>query len=81
MPVKSMNEGSAMTSRYANQMLQTRDKFAKSYPQYEEQLYDQYLFIYSRDFNALHNIHKDYPYVTVNLYGDTTFIPVKPLSE
>lgn len=81
MPVKSMNEGTAMTSRYANQMLQTRDKLMKSYPQCEEQLQEQYLFIYSRDINALHNIHKDYPYVTVNLYGDTTFIPVKPLSE
>ena len=81
MPKKIRNDALAMTNRYARRMLQTRDKFAKSYPQYEEQLYDQYLFIYSRDFNALHNIHKDYPYVTVNLYGDTTFIPVKPLSE
>lgn len=81
MPKKIHNDALAMTDRYARRMLQTRDKFAKSYPQYEEQLYDQYLFIYSRDFNALHNIQKDYPYVTVNLYGDTTFIPVKPLSE
>lgn len=81
MPKKIHNDALAMTNRYARRMLQTRDKFAKSYPQYEEQLYDQYLFIYSRDCNALHNIHKDYPYVTVNLYGDTTFIPVKPLSE
>ena len=81
MPKKIHNDALAMTDRYARRMLQTRDKFAKSYPQYEEQLYDQYLFIYSRDINALHNIHKDYPYVTVNLYGDTTFIPVKPLSE
>ena len=81
MPKKIHNDALAMTNRYARRMLQTRDKFAKSYPQYEEQLYDQYLFIYSRDFNALHNIQKDYPYVTVNLYGDTTFIPVKPLSE
>ncbi len=81
MPKKIHNDALAMTDRYARRMLQTRDKFAKSYPQYEEQLYDQYLFIYSRDFNALHNIQKDYPYVTVNLYGDTTFIPVKSLSE
>ncbi len=81
MPKKIHNDALAMTNRYARRMLQTRDKFAKSYPQYEEQLYDQYLFIYSRDLNALHNIHKDYPYVTINLYGDTTFIPVKPLSE
>ena len=81
MPKKIHNDALAMTNRYARRMLQTRDKFAKSYPQYEEQLYDQYLFIYSRDINALHSIHKDYPYVTVNLYGDTTFIPVKSLSE
>lgn len=81
MPKKIHNDALAMTNRYARRMLQTRDKFAKSYPQYEEQLYDQYLFIYGRDINALHSIHKDYPYVTVNLYGDTTFIPVKPLSE
>ena len=81
MPKKIHNDALAMTNRYARRMLQTRDKFAKSYPQYEEQLYDQYLFIYTRDCNALHNIHKDYPYVTVNLNGDTTFIPVKPLSE
>lgn len=81
MPKKIHDDALAMTNRYARRMLQTRDKFAKSYPQYEEQLHDQYLFIYSRDLPRLHNIHKDYPYVTVNLYGDTTFIPVKPLSE
>ena len=81
MPKKIRNDALAMTDCYARRMLQTRDKFAKSYPQYEEQLYDQYLFIYSRDINVLYNIHKDYPYVTVNLYGDTTYLPVKPLSE
>lgn len=81
MPKKIHDDALAMTNRYARRMLQTRDKFAKSYPQYEEQLHDQYLFIYSRDLPRLHNIHKDYPYVTVNLYGDTTFIPVKPLPE
>lgn len=81
MPKKIHDDALAMTNRYARRMLQTRDKLAKSYPQYEEQLHDQYLFIYSRDLPRLHNIHKDYPYVTVNLNGDTTFIPVKPLSE
>lgn len=81
MSVKIHNDALVMINRYARRMLQTRDKFAKSYPQYEEQLHDQYLFIYSRDLPRLHNIHKDYPYVTVNLYGDTTFIPVKPLPE
>lgn len=81
MPKKIHDDALAMTNRYARQMLQTRDKLAKSYPQYEEQLYDQYLVIYTRDLPRLNIIHKDYPYVTVNLYGDTTFIPVKPLSE
>ncbi len=81
MPKKIHNDALAMTSRYANQMLQTRDKFAKSYPQYEEQLYDQYLFIYSRDLPRLEIIYKDYPIMHVNLNGDTTFIPQKPLSE
>lgn len=81
MSVKIHNDALVMTNRYARRMLQTRDKFAKSYPQYEEQLYDQYLVTYTRDLPRLDIIYKDYPYVTVNLYGDTTFIPVKPLSE
>lgn len=81
MPVKTMNEGSAMTNRYAAQMHQTRDKFAKSYPQYEEQLQKQYLVTYTRDLPRLQIIYKDYPIMHVNLNGDTTFIPVKPLSE
>lgn len=81
MPVKSMNEGSAMTNRYAAQMHQTRDKFAESYPQYEEQLQKQYLATYGRDLPRLEIIYKDYPIMHVNLNGDTTFIPQKPLSE
>ena len=81
MPKKSMDEGTAMTSRYANQMLQTRDKLMKSYPQYEEQLQEQYLATYTRDLPRLQIIYKDYPIMHVNLNGDTTFIPVKPLSE
>jgi serine/threonine protein kinase len=81
MPVKSMNEGSAMTNRYAAQMHQTRDKLAKSYPQYEEQLQKQYLATYTRDLPRLEIIYKDYPIMHVNLNGDTTFIPQKPLSE
>lgn len=81
MPVKTMNEGSAMTNRYAAQMHQTREKLAKSYPQYEEQLQKQYLVTYTRDLPRLKIIYKDYPIMHVNLNGDTTFIPVKPLSE
>ena len=81
MPVKSMNEGSAMTNRYATQMHQTRDKLAKSYPQYEEQLQKQYFVTYTRDLPRLEIIYKDYPIMHVNLNGDTTFIPQKPLSE
>lgn len=81
MPVKSMNEGSAMTNRYTAQMHQTRDKLAKSYPQYEEQLQKQYLVTYTRDLPRLEIIYKDYPIMHVNLNGDTTFIPQKSLSE
>lgn len=73
MPVKSMNEGIALTSRYANQMLQTRDKLMKSYPQYEEQLQEQYLATYCLDLPRLEIIYKDYPMMHVNLNGDTTF--------
>ncbi|MGN0226810.1 MAG: serine/threonine protein kinase [Paludibacteraceae bacterium] len=81
MPKKIHNDALAMTNRYARRMLQTRDKFAKSYPQYEEQLQEQYLATYTRDLPRLQIIYKDYPIMHVNLYGDTTFIPVKPLSE
>ena len=81
MPVKSMNEGSAMTNRYAAQMHQTRDKLAKSYPQYEEQLQKQCLVTYGRDLPRLQIIYKDYPMMHVNLNADTTFILQKPLSE
>ncbi len=81
MPVKSMNEGSAMTNRYATQMLQTRDKLAKSYPQYEEQLQKQYLVTYTRDLPRLEIIYKDYPIMYVNLNGDTMIIQQKPLAK
>ena len=81
MPKKIHNDALAMTNRYARRMLQTRDKFAKSYPQYEEQLQEQYLATYTHDLPRLQIIYKDYPIMHVNLYGDTTFIPVKPLSE
>ena len=81
MPKKIHNDALAMTNRYARRMLQTRDKFAKSYPQYEEQLQKQYLATYTRDLPRLQIIYKDYPIMHVNLNGDTTFIPVKPLSE
>lgn len=81
MPKKIHNDALAMTNRYARRMLQTRDKFAKSYPQYEEQLQEQYLATYTRDLPRLEIIYKDYPIMHVNRNGDTTFIPVKPLSE
>ena len=81
MPVKSMNEGITMTNRYATQMHQTRDKLAKSYPQYEEQLQKQYLVTYTRDLPRLEIIYKDYPIMYVNLNGDTMIIQQKPLAE
>ena len=63
MPDKSMNEGIVMINRYATQMLQTRDKLAKSHPQYEEPLQEQYLLIYTRDLPRLQVIYKDYPVI------------------
>ena len=63
MPEKSLNEGIVMTNRYATQMLQTRDKLAKSHPQYEEPLQEQYLLIYTRDLPRLQVIYKDYPVI------------------
>ena len=58
---KSLNEGIAMTNRYAARMLEERDKFIRRNPQYEEQLQEQYLLIYTRDLPRLQQIYKDYP--------------------
>ncbi len=63
MPDKSLNEGVAMINRYAAQMLAKRDKLIRSNPQYEEQLQEQYLLIYTRDLPRLQEIYKDYPIV------------------
>ena len=63
MPEKSLNEGLAMTSRYAEHMLAERDKLVCNHPQYEEQVHEQYLRIYMRDLPKLQEIYKDYPVV------------------
>lgn len=60
LPEKSYYDAMDFTSRYARKMLQTRDKLAKSNPQYEEQLYDQYMFIYNRDLPRLYESCKVY---------------------
>ena len=62
MPDKSLNEGHAMTNRYAARMLAQRDKLINAYPQYEEALHEQYLLIYTRDLPRLQQIYKDYPF-------------------
>ena len=61
MPEKSLNEGIAMTNRYAARMSAQRDKLTTAYPQYEEALREQYLLIYTRDLPRLQEICKDYP--------------------
>jgi len=61
MPERSLNEGIAMTNRYAARMLEERDKFIRRNPQYEKQLHEQYLLIYTRDLPRLQDIYKDYP--------------------
>jgi hypothetical protein len=81
MPNKNFNDANKITTRYAAKMIQTRDKLVKSYPQYEEQLFNQHLFIYSRDHRLLNEIGQDYPYISVTPKGDTTFIPSKMFSN
>lgn len=81
MPNRNFNDAVAMSSRYADKMIQTRDKLVSAYPQYEEQLFNQHLFVYSRDYKHLNAIAQDYPYISVNLRGDTTFIPRHSLSN
>lgn len=62
MPEKSRNEGIALTSRYATRMWAERNKFIQRNPQYEKQLHEQYLLIYTRDLPRLNEIYKDYPF-------------------
>lgn len=63
MPVKCLNEGILMNGRYATKVWKVYNQAATSYPQYAEQLYDQYLFIYDRDSKRMENIYKDYPVI------------------
>ena len=81
MPNKNFNDANKITTRYAAKMLRTRDELVKSYPQYEEQLFNQHLFIYSRDYRLLNEIGQDYPYISVTPKGDTTFISSKMFSN
>jgi serine/threonine protein kinase len=63
MPERSLNEGIAMTNRYAARMLEERDKFIRRNLQYEKQLHEQYLLIYTRDLPRLQDLVKDYPII------------------
>ena len=74
MPEKSLNEGIAMTNRYAARMLEERDKFIRRNPQYEQQLQEQYLNYYTRDLPRLQDICKDYPIIFYNLNGEKVVI-------
>lgn len=81
MPQKSMNEGILMNGRYATKVWKVYNQAATSYPQYAEQLYDQYLFIYDRDSKSLADIYKDYPAYSININGDTVIVQQKPLAK
>ena len=63
MPAKRLEEGILMNGRYATQVWKVYNQASTSYPQYAEQLYDQYLFIYDRDSKRLADIYKDYPVI------------------
>jgi serine/threonine-protein kinase len=81
MPVKYLNEGILMNGRYATKVWKVYNQAATSYPQYAEQLYDQYLFIYDRDSKSLADIYKDYQVYVININGDTVIVQQKPLAE
>ena len=81
MPNRNFNDAIAMNSRYAAKVWKVYNQAATSYPQYAEQLYDQYLFIYDRDYKRLADIYEDYPVYIVNLNGDTVIVQQKPLAE
>lgn len=61
MPEKNLTGAIEMSNRYATQMLKTRDRLVKNNPQYEDQLQEQYLLIYTRDYTRLADLYKDYP--------------------
>ena len=61
MPEKNLNEGIALTNRYAARILEERDNLIRRNPNYEEQLQEQYLHSYTRDLPRLQEIYKDYP--------------------
>ena len=63
MPVKCLDEGILMNGRYATKVWKVYNQAVTSYPQYAEQLYDQYLFIYDRDSKRLADIYRDYPVI------------------
>lgn len=63
MPEKNLEEAVLMSGRYAFEMVKIRDQVTKSHPQYEEQLQQQYLHVYIRDYQRMENIYKDYPVI------------------
>lgn len=63
MPEKNLEEAVLMSGRYAFEMVKIRDQITKSHPQYEEQLQQQYLHVYIRDYQRIENIYKDYPVI------------------
>lgn len=61
MPEKSFEEAFDMTNRYATAMYNCREQLVRTYPQYEEPLYEHYSVIYNRDYTRITKLFKDYP--------------------
>ena len=62
MPEKSFEEAFDMTNRYATAMYNCREQLVRTYPQYEEPLYEHYSVIYNRDYTRITKLFKDFPF-------------------
>ena len=59
---KSFEKAFDMTNRYATAMYNCREQLVRTYPQYEEPLYEHYLVIYNRDYTRITKLFKDFPF-------------------
>ena len=62
MPEKSFEEAFDMTNRYATAMYNSREQLVRTYPQYEEPLYEHYSVIYNHDYTRITKLFKDFPF-------------------
>ena len=66
--------GIEMIGRYAARVVEQRDRLITAHPEYEEQLREQELLIYTRDEPRLEEIIKEYPIIYYNLNGEKIII-------